>query len=392
MKKIFVIAAMFFVCFPVIAQTQTVKIWPIVFCSTDDENIGASCENDKERFVKELGIIETALGKGCEVDWMNVYTGEECSKPNLESAISGLRCGTNDVVIFYYSGHGVHAKADEASGWLPQMCLKYKSYDQDKFVPVKTVRDKLLPKNARLVIILTDCCNNEKEWVTVKGLIDKDGGNPKLDAINVEYLKKLFYNSKGTVIATSSKRGQTSLGPKSGGLFSISFWDELYRIEQGQGKPNWKSLMEETKKRTMNKASSFGAQQEPVCDVNVGGDGGNDVIINNNNDNINNNNNNIVVISLDQEISDAFKKIVNTSYSRNDRLAMVDGIAQRLFTSDAKVITVGRNLETKIGLPMPISKYLEELALSKTVKGVNIVRASKNSAGKFTQITISEIR
>lgn len=386
MKKIFVITVMLSLCFYVSVKAQDVKIWPIVFCNTDDEDIGVSCDNDKERFVKELGIIETALGKGCEVDWMNVYTGEECSKPNLESAISGLRCGANDVVIFYYSGHGVHAKADDASGWLPQMCLKYKSYDQDKFVPVTMVRDKLQTKNARLVVILTDCCNDEKEWVTVKGLIDKDGGNPKLDAINIEYLKKLFYNSKGTVIATSSKRGQTSLGPKSGGLFSISFWDEIYRIEQGQGTPNWKSLMEATKKRTMNKASSFGAKQEPVCDVNV--DGGNDVIINNNN----NNNNNIVVISLDQELSDAFKKIVNNSYSRNDRLGMVDGIVQKLFSSDAKVITVGRNLETKIGLPTPINEYLEELALSKTVKGVNIVRGSKNSAGKFTQITISEIR
>ena len=387
MKKVFVIGFILSLCFFAPAKAQNVKIWPIVFCNTDDESIGESCENDKERFVKELGIIETALGKGCEVDWMNVYTGEECSKPSLESAISGLRCGTNDVVIFYYSGHGVHAKADDASGWLPQMCLKYKSYDQDKFVSVTWVRDKLAIKNARLVIILTDCCNDEKEWVTVKGLIDKDGGNPKLDAINVEYLKKLFYSSKGTVIATSSKRGQTSLGPKSGGLFSISFWDEIYRIEQGQGTPNWKSLMEATKKRTMNKASSFGAQQEPVCDINVDGDGGNNVIINNNN-----NNNNIVVISTDQELSNAFKKIVNNSINSSDRLAMVDGIAQRLFTSDAKVIMVGRNLETKIGLPMPISKYLEELALSKTVKGVNIVRASKNGAGKFTQITISEIR
>lgn len=386
MKKIFVIIVMLSLCFCVPVKAQNVKIWPIVFCNTDDENIGASCDNDKERFVKELGIIETALGKGCEVDWMNIYTGGECSKPNLESAISGLRCSTNDVVIFYYSGHGVHAKADDASGWLPQMCLKYKSYDQDKYVPVTTVRDKLLTKNARLVIILTDCCNDEKEWVTVKGLIDKDGGNPKLDAINVDYLKKLFYTSKGTVVATSSKRGQTSLGPISGGLFSISFWDEIYRIEQGQGTPNWQSLMEATKKRTMNKASSFGAKQEPVYDVNVDGD--NDVIINNNN----NNNNDIVVISLDQELSDAFKKIVNNSYSRYDRLAMVDEIVQRLFTSDAKVITVGRNLETKIGLPMLINKYLEELALSKTVKGVNIVRANKNSAGKFTQITISEIR
>lgn len=387
MKRIFILAAIISLCFQSSIKAEDVKIWPIVFCATDDESIGASCENDKERFVKELGIIETALGNGCEVDWMNVYTGGECNKPNLESAISGLRCSSNDVIIFYYSGHGVHAKADKADGWLPQMCLNYQSYDQDKFVSVKYVWDKLSTKPARLLIILTDCCNDEKEWVTVKGLIDKEGENPKLDAINVEYLKKLFYNSKGTVVATSSKRGQPSLGPKSGGLFSISFWDEIYKIEQGQGTPKWKSVMEETKKRTMNKANSFGAVQEPVCNVKVQGE--DSVIIDGGG---HNNNNNIVVISLDQDLSYAFKRIVNRSYSPNERFDMVSGIAQRLFTSDAKVIMVGRNLETKIGLPMPISKYLEELALSKTVKGVNIVRANKNSAGKFTQITVSEIR
>ena len=103
MKKIFVIIVMLSLCFCVPVKAQNVKIWPIVFCNTDDENIGASCDNDKERFVKELGIIETALGKGCEVDWMNIYTGGECSKPNLESAISGLRCSTNDVVVMAFT-------------------------------------------------------------------------------------------------------------------------------------------------------------------------------------------------------------------------------------------------------------------------------------------------
>lgn len=203
-------------------------------------------------------------------------------------------------------------------------------------------------------------------------------------------LKSLFYKSKGHVVATSSKRGQTSLGPKSGGIFSISFWDEIYRVEQGQGIAKWKNVMDLTKKRTLEKAKSFGALQEPVVDLTrlevdgEGNDGGNDggVI----------HHDNIVVISLDQDLAQAFKRIVDTSINRTERLNMVNGIAQRLFTSDAKVIMVGRNLETKLGLPIPISKYLEELALSKTVKGVNIVRSKKNSEGKFSQIVVSEIR
>ena len=161
-------------------------------------------------------------------------------------------------------------------------------------------------------------------------------------------------------------------------------------MEQGQGIAKWKNVMDLTKKRTLEKAKSFGALQEPVVDLTrlevdgEGNDGGNDggVI----------HHDNIVVISLDQDLAQAFKRIVDTSINRTERLNMVNGIAQRLFTSDAKVIMVGRNLETKLGLPIPISKYLEELALSKTVKGVNIVRSKKNSEGKFSQIVVSEIR
>mgnify|MGYP000828955109 FL=1 len=191
------------------AKADDIKIHAIVFCNTNDEKIGESCKNDQERFAEELGLIETAIG--CEEDWQ-VFIGDDCTKPNLERVISNLNCSPNDVVFFYYSGHGVHAEADSKDGWLPQMCLKYKSYDQDKFVPVTYVRERLLTKGARLNIILTDCCNNEANWVTVKSVISQQKDAPNIDAVDIAKLKKLFFESKGTVIATSSKRGQVSYG------------------------------------------------------------------------------------------------------------------------------------------------------------------------------------
>ena len=65
---------------------------------------------------------------------------------------------------------------------------------------------------------------------------------------------------------------------------------------------------------------------------------------------------------------------------------MVAGIVQRFFEANAQVLIVGRNLTTIIGRPTPINKYLEELALSKRVKGINIVRTEKGNNGKFEQI------
>lgn len=359
-------------------KADNVKIHAIVFCNTNDEKIGESCQNDQERFTEELGLIETAID--CEEDWQ-VFVGDDCTKPNLERAISNMNCAPNDVVFFYYSGHGVHAQADPADGWLPQMCLNYQSYDQDKFVPVTYVRDKLKSKGARLNIILTDCCNNEANWVTVKSVISQQKDAPNTDAIDIAKLKKLFFESKGTVIATSSKRGQVSYGPKEGGCFSVAFWDEMYKIEQGAGIADWQSLIEATAKRTLQYTNN---KQEPAYKVDI-----NNVI----NNNVNNNNNSVVVISAgEKELGEAFKQILNSNYSRNERWNMVSGIVGRLFDSNALVLMVGRDLKTNVGRPINISKYLEELALSKKVKGINIVRTQKSSTGRFNQIVISEIR
>lgn len=382
MRKLLILLVCFIAASHVAVKAETVKIHPIVFCNTDDEKIGVSCQNDQYRFVEQLGIIEAALG--CDVDWTKAFTGKECNKPNLERALSELNCGSNDVVVFYYSGHGVHAKADAADGWLPQMCLNYKSYDQDKFVPVTYVQNKLSQKGARLCLILTDCCNDEAEWVTVKSALAQDGKAANTGNIDVEKLKKLFYESRGTVIATSSKRGQVSLGPKEGGCFSMAFWDEIYRIEAGQGEANWDAVMKLTKQRTLQYT---GNRQEPAYKVNVSNVGGSGSTAT-----TSESNNTIVIAVGETELANAFKKIVNASYSRTQRLNMVDGIVQSLFSSDAQVIMVGRNLTTRIGMPMSVGKYLEELALSKTVKGINIVRASKNGSGKYNQIVVSEIR
>ena len=379
MKKVYALI-LAFCCvsvFPLLAQN--VNIYPIVFCATDDPDIGKSCMSDKEKFVSEMGLIQDALE--LPMDWLNVYTGAQCNKPNLERCISDLQCGNNDVVFFYYSGHGAHAAAD--NDWLPQMCLNYKSYEQENFVPVKWVVDQLSKKKPRLCIVITDCCNDNKEWVTAKGLIESDGSAVEMEGISVQNLKRLFYESKGTVVATSSKRDQVSWGGDKGGCFSIAFWDEMYRIGQGQGKPDWNTLLELTKKRTL---TSSDGKQEPVFTVNINGD--NHVDNDHNNDD-----NEVVVISVDDKaLGDAFKRLVNQSVGKLDRLERIaPDILKRFFAANAQVALVGRNLTTVIDLTT-IENYVEELALSKTVKGINIVRTEKNQTGKYTKIVITEIR
>ena len=185
------------------------------------------------------------------------------------------------------------------------------------------------------------------------------------------------------MIATSSKRGEVSYGPESGGCFSVAFWDEMYRIEQGGGSADWGAVLEATKKRTLQYTNN---EQEPVYKVDIDG------LNPNPQPNPQPNPSPVIIAVGEKELGEAFKQIVNLSSSRAERLNMVNAIVRKLFDPDAQVFMVGRNLTTKIGEPMNITKYLEELALSKTVKGVNIVRANKSNTGKFNNLIVSEIR
>ena len=385
------------------AKAESVKLYAIAFCDTNDESIGKSCELDQATFVGKLGEIEVALGLEC--DWLNIYTGEQCNKPNLESAISNLKCGPNDIIFFYYTGHGVHAQADPADGWLPQMCLGYKWKDEDKYVPVTYVRDKLVKTGARLCVILSDCCNSEKDWVSVKARSIDDGRASCIDDMDISNLTKLFLDSRGTVIATGCKRGQTSLCTSSrGGFFSLSFWEQIYLIARGEGEgtADWNWICEATKNKTLELSRRCESEQEPAYEVNPDGMANTAPVTPSPSPTpaptpvtppqVTPATTPVVIAVGATELGDAFKRIVSPSHSKTERLKMVKGIVQQLFDPKAEVIMVGQNLTTIIGEPRNITNYLEELALSKTVKGINIVRTNKNNAGKFVHITITEIR
>lgn len=355
-----------------------VKIYPIVFCNTLDKKIGKSCLSDKERFSTELAAIQAAIG--CDdVDWSNIYEGTECSKENLEAVLEDLSCTDNDVIFFYYSGHGARSSKTADSEWMPQLCLKYESYDEDKFVSAKEVFDTLKAKNPRLLIFLTDCCNDKKEWVSHKSLID-EAEEIEVESMDVKALKKLFYDSKGTVAATSSKVGQTSGGVDRGGLFSLAFWSEMYRISQSQAGPDisWESLMNATIQRTLRDTKN---EQEPVSEVNIAGSPVTPPIVNPVN---------VVVTNNDVELKNSLMTLLDKKVSPLAREDRIPGIISRFFTDRATVTIVGRNGNVKFR-PQPVTDYLDELALSKSVNGL-IIKESEKIDGKYSNINLIEIR
>lgn len=343
----------------------------INFANTIDRNIGKSCEVDYNRFNNEVAEIATYIDYNVE---FYTYAGEDCSRENLLNTIKNMRCSSNDIIIFYYSGHGVRNPKDESP--FPQMCLKYGAYDEAKFVAVHTVVEMLEKKNAHLTLVLTDCCNSESEMVSSKSLLASAKGISKYEESYAVNYRKLFLEQSGTIVATSSMIGQTSgCNVLVGGFFSYVFYENLHLAGIGKKKASWESIFSNIK-------SDLVGKQEPYYTL-PGQSVGNSVSTNANNV--------THVISTDGQVGEALKPLMNHNLSSDYRLSIASDLLRTKFAAKAKVVTMGRNGTTVVDVE-DAKQYLDRIALSTFIREVIVLKVSRDSSGKINSMTVREIR
>lgn len=363
--------------------TQAQKFHEIVFCNTIDSKIGATCEVDERRILSEIGSIAESVGYE-PVEY--VYSGEKCSKENLMSVLNSLNCSTNDVVLFYYSGHGIHANGNMEDKF-PQMCLKYSYRDQANFVPVKVANEIITRKNPRLSIIMSDCCNDIDKYggVSVKSNLQSRGITILKKSV-IDNYRRLFVSSKGNVVATGCKLGQTSgctMQDNIGGFFTYFFCEELSSLCEGSNNVTWENLLSGVKNTVARKT---GNEQEPyyVNNTNSGGGSGG--------------NTNVTpappspqpVNATTSSFSQAVAELLSTQ-NMTTRVNMIPRIIQRCFgNKNATIITLGRNLTTVVDYEQ-VRDYLNRLAANKKIIGVNVLKDETDKNGKRF-ISVTEVR
>jgi len=376
------LSILFIFALAVAISADAQKIYAIAMANTVDNGvdgkggIGKSCLVDYDNFIREITIIGEYLEY--EVD-ARPFIGQECTKENLLSTLAGINPTNKDIVFFYYSGHGTHAPND--NDLLPQICFKYSSIaHQEHFLALRAVKEKLQGKGARLNILMADCCNNIVPGVMPRALQREGGATAVTDNAAANY-KKLFLENTGTIIMTGCEKGQTSAGiDEIGGVYSSAFWDELASLGKGGIEATWAALTQSTKKQT---AYDTNNEQIPYTDLSGLNNAGTatppigTTPVN-------------VVSAGDQNLADVLKPLIDTSKSDGQRLAMVNEILNNYFTSDAKVVTVGRN-NVNIG-GENIGDYLRRISINKRITGLVILSSSKGYGGKTSFIRVHEVR
>ncbi len=217
----------------------------LIVADTDDDKIGESVKVDLRHM--EALIEDIARRTGLSLSGGSI-AGNTFTKSNIITAVNSLSVGQNDVVWFYDSSHGFNAGG---SKW-PDI------HTENGSVSLIKIADLVRTKSPRLAVIIADVCN--KSLNRGGFLRAREGGKEK-------NYRELFLNSKGTIIASSSIKGQYSWGNEQmGGLFTSAFLGELdQELIVSDRRPSWETLM----KRATRPIQNAPQPQQPQAEVNV---------------------------------------------------------------------------------------------------------------------------
>lgn len=194
--------------FAATANAQTIH-W-LTFIDTEDPNVGQLDINGRNVLYNHfVNVVNAALTeKGYNSDIHDIY-GIDLSPERCKMEVQNLKCSSEDILIFYYIGHGTHAIGEDNP--YPQMLLG--SSDEQKFIPLKWVHDQLKSKGARLTLTIGMCCNVLQTATPKKGPnFGVNYGNVKLTDTEIKAIQKMFLGHKGDFILSSASVGQASLG------------------------------------------------------------------------------------------------------------------------------------------------------------------------------------
>lgn len=247
---------------PDIVENATLHL--IMVSNTIISDIGTSCRADMRNTVIEFEIICEEL----DITFSKTTIHDkQFSKQAVMTAINNLTPGSNDIIVFVYSGHGF--RWSDQSSQYPTLDLRYSNYQplsDNNTINLANIYNTLISKGSRLNIIIGDCCNSNI------GVSNRAGeaslSSRKQSQGRVDKLRKLFLQSKGNVIAAAAKPNETSCGNSNdGGYFLNSFFASISKeTSQLDGNnPNWETIIT----RAINTAN-YKTQNLRGCDPQSG--------------------------------------------------------------------------------------------------------------------------
>lgn len=251
--KAFIVLIMLTFGFTQHAQSQKFQL--LLYGNQEEPN-GRGCDRKEDvdnmyRFFKEI-----ANTLGYEFTYKAV-SGKAFTAERAKADIAALNVGNNDIVVFYYTGHGYNQNIDD---W-PSLAFNDKSYHSTKLLDALSTQAAA----AKLIVFITDCCNKP-----IQSNFLPEEPQYYTSQYYEENVKSLFTNFTGkkTVRLTASSNGEYSYSGtcgsrQVGAYFGRAFREMFKDYTYNRTSVSWNEIIEGSKQRT----KQYIKQQEPIGNV-----------------------------------------------------------------------------------------------------------------------------
>jgi len=225
-----------------------------MFIVADEESIDLGSDIDAQH-MREFAA-DVAAVTHFKLD-THYFKKEDVSAKQLVTEITQMDCGSDDVIMFYYAGHGLNSS--DGRGQLPSFRIENTDFSQE------WVSNQFERTHARLVITMFDCCNRV----------------PAVSESHCTLQDNKFYNyialfgeSEGVVKLTSVQAGEQGEAwgrPEKGSLYTNSFLESFRAIttKVSYDDCTWKKLAQMTSETTQAKARAAHKEQVPYSEIDI---------------------------------------------------------------------------------------------------------------------------
>lgn len=207
-------------------------------------------EKDISNMERSITVISRIID--AQLD-LTILVGKAFTIENIRKWFLTLPHHSEDIIFFYYSGHGL--KDGLSSPWpVLQVC-------HDGLLGGRAIVECIRNNNSRLSIVLFDCCNcgpgdaNHVTYVEKEPIYLQEN-------YHLPGLKTLFLRTRGLIVACSASPGQISGMYNSGPSIGSIFTRQLCLA--------WKKCCKEkhiTWTRVLQKADRLSIRESHSCDV-----------------------------------------------------------------------------------------------------------------------------
>jgi hypothetical protein len=242
------------------------KLILIIVANTLDPVIGKGCSLD----IKTVTSTIYELARKMEFNLLElVIEGLNYNNENVVSAVESLKPDSDDIVIFYYTGHGF--RFDKENNLLPPQLDLQSSPATNKIADIHRTTKNLNEifeiiknKGARLNLVIADCCNDEINFTRTFNKKDKKAAaaEEQQDELHKDTLREMFCVPTSSILVAAADKGLLSIVDDGvGSIFTLKFAQHLRKKLSSplsdKNELHWDKLLEKIKEDTFIYSKEF---------------------------------------------------------------------------------------------------------------------------------------